>query len=152
MPASSSLSRLKNAITAWVSTLRVFHLRRPRLRLRTLAKGWPFYGESAPVSPDETLLRAIPNTPDYFSEHMGAWAVDPYAFKPNKKRDLDGMSFFREDFTTVDAVARNNRHPQGARVARVTLAQFQELNLEVIPNPDEGEPARPRNCSRHEVR
>jgi hypothetical protein len=108
--------------------------RRSRLICRTIIRGWP--REDSAIHPSETLLRAIPNTSDYFRADMGSWAVAPYAFTPNKKRDVDGMSFFREDFTTCRGVAEANRHPAKARTARITMPQLDELELEARPEPD----------------
>jgi hypothetical protein len=109
--------------------------RRARLRCRTLTR-WLWYFEDTKISPDETLLRAIPNTPDFYDKNMGEWQVDPYAFKPNKKRDADGMSFYREDFSTPERVSNDNRHSAGARVARITVKQLINLGLlDIIPDP-----------------
>jgi hypothetical protein len=113
--------------------------RRARLRLCTLVRGWPRYYETTPIFPREVLLRAIPNAPGYFKASIGKWAVDPYAFQPNKKRDVDGMSFFREDFTTPKEVANTNRHPARARVAKITVRQLRSLGLDVQCDPDEGQ-------------
>jgi hypothetical protein len=70
---------------------------------------------------------------------MGKWAVTPYAFEPHKKRDVDGMSFFREDFVTPRQVAEACRHPDGALVARIKVRHLRKLGLTVqpTPNPDE---------------
>jgi hypothetical protein len=110
--------------------------RRGRLTLRTIIRGWPWYYETTPIFPREILLRAIPNAPGYLKEDMGNWAVDPYAFEPNKKRDTDGMSFFRLDFTTPKEVADANRHPDRARVVRITVEQLHGLGLAVECDPD----------------
>lgn len=114
--------------------------RRARLRLRTLVR-WLWYYETAPVSHDESLLRAIPNTSDYFTGDMGDWQVAPYAFQPHKKRDIDGMSFFRLDFATPKQIASANRHPSGARVACLTIEQLESLEFTVTPDPIASEPA-----------
>jgi hypothetical protein len=114
--------------------------RRARFRLRTIAKGWPWYYESAPVRKDEILLRAIPNAPGYFSEEMGNWKVNLDTFRP-RKRDTDGLSFFREDFTTPQELAEKNQYASGIRVARITVRQLQELGLTAKPCPDEGQAA-----------
>jgi len=113
--------------------------RRARLRFCTLARGWPRYYETTPIFTREVLLRAIPNAPGYFKGRIGKWAVDPYAFQPNRKRDVDGMSFFREDFTTPKEVADTNRHPAGARVAKITVQQLRSLGLDVECGPDESQ-------------
>lgn len=111
--------------------------RRARLTFRTLIRGWPWYYETTPIFPNEVLLRAIPNALGYFSRSMGNWSVNAYTFEPNKKRDTDGMSFFRLDFTTPKEVARVNLHPLGARVGRITVQQLRELQLDVQCDPDE---------------
>jgi hypothetical protein len=110
--------------------------RRARLRFRTLIRGWPWYYETTAIYHNENLLRSIPNTQDYFNREMGAWAVAPYAFKPHPKRDTDGMSFFREDFVKRRAVAEANTHPNKARVARISVPQFRELDLEAQIDPN----------------
>jgi hypothetical protein len=114
--------------------------RRARLRLRTLIR-WFWYFENSPVSPDEVLLRAVPNMPGYIDRKLGKWTVDPYSFEPNKKRDIDGMSFFREDFVTRKEVSRRNRHPAGAHVIRVNARVFEKFNLQIEATPIETEPA-----------
>jgi hypothetical protein len=111
--------------------------RRARLRLCTLIRGWPWYYETAGIFAGEVLLRAIPNARGYLTPSMGKWSVSPYAFEPNKKRDIDGMSFFREDFVTPFELATANKHPARVRVARVSVAQFRLLGLEVRCAPDE---------------
>src|SRR5208283_1173137 len=62
-------------------------------------------------------------------ETTHALQVDPYSFTPNKRRDPDGMSFYREDFTTQEEVALDNPPAAGARVARVTVKFLIELGL-----------------------
>ena len=114
--------------------------RRARLRLRTLAR-WLSYYETSPVSHDESLLRAIPNTPAHLSDDMGNWKIAPYAFQPNKNRDIDGMSFFREDFSTPKQIAKTNKHGSGARVASITVEQLESLELTATPGPIASEPA-----------
>jgi hypothetical protein len=113
--------------------------RRARLTLRTIVRGWPWYYETTPIFPNEVLLRAIPNAQGYFKRSMGNWAVDPYAFEPNKKRDVDGMSFFRLDFATARQVASASRHPLRARVSRITVPQLRGLGLTVECDPDDNE-------------
>jgi len=84
-------------------------------------------------------LRAIPKAPGYFSQSMSNWSVNPYAFEPNKKRDTDGMSFFRLDFTTPEEVALSNLHALGALVGRVTVKQLRGMQLDVQCDPDENQ-------------
>jgi hypothetical protein len=66
---------------------------------------------------------------------MGKWAVAPAAFTPNRKREIDGMSFFREDFSSPQDIVEANPHPDGVRVARVVVRQLQELGLDAQANP-----------------
>jgi hypothetical protein len=113
--------------------------RRARLRFRTLSR-WLKYFESAPITQDEFLLRAIPNTPNHISEDMGNWKIAPYAFQP-RPCDVDGLSFFREDFSKPKKVAKANRHTLGARVSRIMARQFADLGLSITPNPIKTEPA-----------
>ena len=108
--------------------------RRARLRLRTIAR-WLWYYESSPVYPDEMLLHSIPNNQQYFHEEMGEWALSPTAFKPHSKRDVDGMSFFREDFISARTMAKRNRHPHGVRVARVKVLLIKDMAMDVQPDP-----------------
>lgn len=112
--------------------------RRARFRLRTLAR-WPWYYETTPVYPDEILLRAVPNNPSYIDPSMGAWTVDPYAFSP-RKIDVDGISLFREDFTSPERLARWNRHRDGVHVARLAASLLLELELEIVPKPEDNLP------------
>jgi hypothetical protein len=107
--------------------------RRSRLRLGNLIR-WCWYYETCPVRPDEFLLRAIPNAIGYFKQSMGRWSVDPYAFTPNKKRDPDGMSFYREDFVSAKSVSDNNGYPAGVRVARIKAKELIELGLTIEPS------------------
>jgi len=67
---------------------------------------------------------------------MGVWAVSPMAFKPHPKRDIDGMSFFREDFTTPRKLAKASRHPNGVRVCRLTVVELTSLQLDTAVDPD----------------
>jgi hypothetical protein len=72
---------------------------------------------------------------------LGKWSVDPYAFEANKKRDQDGMSFFREDFATPEEISLRNRHPKGAHVVRINARLFDRLGLRIEPMPIVTEPA-----------
>lgn len=108
--------------------------RRARLRLHTLIR-WLWYFETNSVYSNETLLRAVPNALGYIKPSMGKWTVNPNVFEPNRKRDLDGMSFFREDFTTPQEVAESNRNQVGVRVVRITAKQLTELGLTAEPSP-----------------
>ena len=112
--------------------------RRARFCRRNLIR-WLYYFESSPVTADETLLHSIPNTQDYYKHEMGVWAVSPMAFKPHPKRDIDGMSFFREDFTIPRKLAKESRHPNGVRVCNLTVVQLRSFQLEAVADPDPNE-------------
>jgi hypothetical protein len=86
------------------------------------------------------LLRRIPNLQNYCSyDSARKLIVDPYAFTPSKKRDTDGMSFYREDFTTSEKVASDMAPEAGARVARISVQQLTESGItDIIPDPQKG--------------
>jgi hypothetical protein len=114
--------------------------RRARLRLRTLVR-WLNYFETTPVSPDEMLLRRVPNFENYFffEESTRTLAVAMDAFKPRANRDPDGMSFYREDFTTSQEVASDTTLEVGARVVRISVQKLTQLGItEIIPDPQPG--------------
>jgi len=70
---------------------------------------------------------------------MGNWAVNPSAFEP-RPIDVDGISLFREDFVTQEYLASVNKHPAGARVARITAKELAKLGLSLQPSPDPNGP------------
>ena len=113
--------------------------RRARFSLRAIIRGWPFYYETDPVSPNEILLRTVPNSVGYYTESMGNWAINPEAFRPLKD-DTDGISLFREDFVTRRRLASLNRHANGVRVARLAAEECVALQLSLNPAPDLSEP------------
>jgi hypothetical protein len=86
------------------------------------------------------LLRRIPNLQNYckYDKTTEKLVVDPYAFTP-RKSDSDGMSLYREDFTTSEEVALYKPPKAEARVARITVQQLAESGItEIIPNPQDG--------------
>ena len=109
--------------------------RRARLRLRTLVR-WLCYFETTPVSHSEILLRRIPNSQNFcFYDSHRKLIVDPYAFTP-RKTDIDGMSFYREDFATNEELVSNTTLKGGARVARITVEQLIGLGIAgIVPDP-----------------
>ena len=109
--------------------------RRARFTLRTIIRGWPWYYETAPVFPNEVLLRTVPNSIGYYSKVMGNWTIDPNAFQPAKDDD-DGISLFREDFVTAEDLASLSTHAKGVRVARVLARECTSLYLSLKPAPD----------------
>lgn len=115
--------------------------RRCRLRVRTLIR-WLTCFESTPVRDNECLLRAVPNQKNYYQDTLDI-PVQRVAFEPHKRRDPDGMSFFREDFATPEEVAAANRHPDGCRIVRLRMWDLiDRWGLTAIPDPLEApEPA-----------
>ncbi len=108
--------------------------RRARVRLRTLIR-WLWYFETCPIRSNEILLRAVPNAPGYIKPSMGKWAVNPSVFEPHKKRDVDGMSFFREDFITPQELAKSNTNADGVHIVQISASQLRELGLSAEPSP-----------------
>lgn len=93
------------------------------------------------ISPSVSRMRSFYI---HFDENSGNLRVDPYAFTPNKNRDPDGMSFYREDFATPEQVASDNPPFAGARVARIPVQLLIDLGLsDIVPDPhiEENRPA-----------
>lgn len=114
-------------------------IRRSRLILRNLLR-WFWYTEASCISPDESLLRGIPNDPQHYKKTMGVWCVSPYTFEP-RKTDKDGISLFREDFLSAKSVSKRCRHKSGASlVAKFAAYQLTGLGLSPTekPDPDQG--------------
>jgi len=113
--------------------------RRARFSLRNIIRGWPCYYENNPVFPNEVLLRTVPNSPGFYTPTIPNWSINPNAFEPAKD-DLDGTSFFREDFVTKEELASTTKHPNGVRVARVVAKEITRLQLSLKPDPDDTQP------------
>jgi hypothetical protein len=91
--------------------------------------------ERDPVTPDEYVLRRIPNLPDWIDESL-AQPVQRLAFQPNQ-RDTKGLSVFRELFVTPAAVAAAGRIGQGYYVVRLLVKDLLSLELSVVADPQE---------------
>ncbi len=113
--------------------------RRARFSLRNIIRGWPWYYETAPVCPDEVLLRTVPNSIGFYTQTMEHWAINPNAFEPAQD-DVDGISLFREDFITSEDLASISTHHNGVRVARVIAKECTDLHLSLNPDPDDSQP------------
>ena len=85
------------------------------------------------VSPDEHVLRRINNKKDWYDPSLG-FPVTRVACTPFKK-DVDGLSVFRELFVSAAEVAAAGPNPDGYYVARLLVADIQRLGLTVVPNP-----------------
>lgn len=86
--------------------------------------------QNAEPTADEYVLRRIP---ECWVDQALEMPVKRSAFEPNKKRDTNGLSVFRELFVTAQelAAAGNNRY----YVARFKVAELNELGLDVIADP-----------------
>ena len=89
--------------------------------------------ESDPVQPDEYVFRRILNQHDII-DRGSRHPVQRIAFRPTGK-DVDGISVFREIFTTAEKVAHSGRSVKGYYVARISVSEIQELGFTVIPDP-----------------
>lgn len=98
---------------------------------------WLTYFETDECSNTEYLLRIIPA--DFYKSELTPPIQRP-AFSPSPQ-DNDGLSFFREDFVSPQALARWYRNKKGGVIARIRVSEVQELQLSVIVNPRADSPA-----------
>lgn len=117
--------------------------RRARFSCRAVIRGWPWYYEHSPIDPNEVLLRTVPNSVGFYTKSMTNWSINPNAFEPAPD-DVDGISLFREDFVTKERLASVSTHPNGVRVARISVQDCIGLNLSPKPSPDSD--AEPGHC------
>ena len=94
--------------------------------------------ENDPVLPTEYVFRRINNKKDWYNSELEQ-PVTRVACSPFKK-DVDGLSVFRELFVSASDVAAAGPDPAGYYVARLLVADILELGLTVIPAPQEGMP------------
>lgn len=90
--------------------------------------------ESDPVSPDEFILRRIPNLPSYIKELP--ISVARAAFSPTDD-DVDGVSVYREHFVTAKDVAEAGRSDMGYYVVRFKAEDLFNLGVSLVPNKQE---------------
>jgi hypothetical protein len=102
--------------------------------------------DSSPVDARERLLRRVARN-DYKPDLPVS--VQRGGFVPSKY-DTDGLSLFREDFVTPEAVAAAGPSPNGYAVARLLVQDLLDLklpgglSLTVVPAPDPDQP--PGHC------
>lgn len=90
--------------------------------------------EADPVGSEELVFRRIPNlVPDFVNFDL-PMPVMRLAFQPSRS-DADGLSVFREIFTTARDVAASGSNPRGYYVASLAVEAILGLSLTVIPNP-----------------
>lgn len=90
-------------------------------------------GDGEEVGDAEWLLRRV-------QEDRGPTAVDPRpspeAFRPDRKRDVDGLSLFRESLIDARALAERGRSGKRYFVARLRAGWLRELGMTIEPKPD----------------
>lgn len=93
--------------------------------------------EDAPVQPGEFVLRRIHKN-DRKKKSPGFIRM---AFGPSKN-DTDGLSVFREHFSSAIAVASAARQTsENYFIARLSVRELRErFGLTVVPSPDPGQP------------
>jgi hypothetical protein len=94
--------------------------------------------EVPPLDPSEPIIRRIAKAPGFYN----AAAAPPFergAFSPNDQ-DTDGISLYIERETSVaDLLAAAPKDPSCYVVVRLTVADFQKLELTVRPDVKEGD-------------
>lgn len=93
--------------------------------------------ESDPVSPDEFILRRIPNLPNYINLSLPI-PVTNAGFSPTND-DVDGLSVYREKFVTAKEIAEAGRSDAGYYVVRFKAEDLLNLGMTLDPDPQEGE-------------
>jgi hypothetical protein len=88
------------------------------------------------VDPGESILRRIPPNPDHYNPSLDP-PISAFSFRPNKN-DVDGISLYREHFTSVEALANSGRKPPYI-VARLNASDIFALGLSLDPTPGEGD-------------
>lgn len=94
--------------------------------------------ENDPIQPDEYVLRRINNNRDWYKPELDQ-PVTRVACSPFKK-DIDGLSVFRERFISPAELAAAGPHPDGYYVARLLVSEIQKLGLTLVPAPLPGGP------------
>lgn len=89
------------------------------------------------VLPDEYVLRRVLIQADCINLDLRK-PVQETAFRPTNQ-DVNGISVYRELFTTPEAVAREGRSPKGYYVLRIPVNEILALGLTVVENPDENQ-------------
>jgi hypothetical protein len=87
--------------------------------------------QEAPIEGNEYLLRRIHKS--HFDKSLPI-PIQPVAFKPTDS-DEDGLSVFRERFTSAIEVARSGRAVDSYYVVRLPVGSLLDLGLTVKPTP-----------------
>jgi hypothetical protein len=91
--------------------------------------------DSQAVSSDENTLRRVPNK-NQFYESWHPIAFARAAFQPSTERDTDGLSVFRESFTSARMLAFHGRAKGDCFVVRLNVADIEGTGLSVVAAPD----------------
>jgi hypothetical protein len=90
------------------------------------------------VDPGEYLLRRVSKDPQRYDPSL-AIPVSPLEFRPNRKRDADGLSFFRESKLSPTRLANSAMKPaDNYVVVKIKVADLLGLGLTVKPDQQEG--------------
>jgi len=97
-----------------------------------------------PVSLDEYVLRAIPNSYQYYQANLEI-PVALAAFQANRTRDGTGLSVFREscflDSAQAPSIVAHALPKRGDYyVVRLAVADLKLLSLTVLPDPKQDQP------------
>lgn len=96
--------------------------------------------ENSPVSDDESILRRIVNSEDYYNASLEV-PVTPTAFRPTSK-DTSGISIYRRKFVEPQNVANAGTNPNGYYVAQLDVSDINQKGVTAIPVPlDETDPS-----------
>ena len=87
-----------------------------------------------PIDDDELLYRKIPVSMKWYDEY----GVEPVAFRP-RKDETTGISLDREKYRSPQEAAQG-RSPDGYWVAVLRVGDLRNEEIEVVPNPIEGNP------------
>lgn len=98
-------------------------------------RGAFYRSESDPISPNEWLLRRVPNK--WYDSSLEA-PFERLAFRPNQLDD-DGISLFREMFVSPKDISISGRKPPYT-VARIRASSIKGLGLEITATPDPSQP------------
>lgn len=94
--------------------------------------------QNDPVSPDEFILRRVPANQDFIDKSLPL-RVQRVAFEPKKKRDINGLSVYRERFVSAMGVAAAGRSSAGYYVVRLRARDYLDLRLTLQPDPQPDE-------------
>ena len=91
--------------------------------------------EREPVTDDEFVLRRVSVDPNVVNFDLRN-PVQRVAFEPHKKRDINGISVFRELFVSPEKLAAAGPSEAGYYIVRLLVSRITALGLTVVPDPD----------------